>query len=344
LSREPDTTSLANALEEPIMRFEEVWSPATIVATRDVARRIREILIRPENFNGNAYAVGSHIKVGVTIDGRPDVRTYSLVGEADASGYRIAVRLAEESRGGSRYMWQLSPGARLNVTAPASLLQIDWQRGSYCLIAGGIGITPLVGAAQALSRRDANVVLHHAVRSRGEAAYLETLAAVLGDRFIVHAGDEGRRLDLAALFAALEPRTVVLFCGPMRMLEEARGAWAATGRPSADFGYETFGSSGRFASEPFRVRIKETGAEFTIPADRTMLDVLSAAGHDLISDCQRGECGVCAIDVVAVDGLIDHRDVFFSDAQKRDNHKICPCVSRAQGVVTVDTALRPDAA
>jgi ferredoxin-NADP reductase len=326
------------------MRFEDLWSPATVVATRDVAPRIRELLIRPDHVPGTPYPVGSHIKVGVVIDGRPDIRSYSLVGEADAAGYRIAVRLAEESRGGSRYMWSLGVGARLNVTLPSALLQLDWQRGSYCLIAGGIGITPLVGAAQVLARRKAKMVLHHAVRSRGDAAYLDTLTECLADRLIVHAGDEGRRLDLAALFASLDPQTVVLFCGPMRMLEDARRAWAATGRASADFCYETFGSSGRFASQPFRVRVKDTGADFTIPADRSMLDVLVAAGHDMISDCRRGECGVCAVDVVEVDGLIDHRDVFFSDAQKRDNHKICPCVSRAQGVVTIDTALRPDAA
>ena len=164
------------------MRFEEIWSPATLVATRDLAPRIREFLIRPDHATGKPYPVGSHIKVGIVIDGRADIRSYSLVGEADASGYRIAVRLAEDSRGGSRYLWSLQAGARLTITEPSSLLQIDWQRGNYCLIAGGIGITPLLGAAQALSRRGTRVVLHHAVRSRVEAAYQDTLAASLRAR------------------------------------------------------------------------------------------------------------------------------------------------------------------
>lgn len=325
------------------MRFEEIWGPATVVATRDLAPRIREILIRPDDVGPAVFPVGSHIKVGVIADGRPDVRSYSLVGEADPRGYRIAVRLAENSRGGSRYMWTLREGTRLNVTAPASLFQIDWQRDSYCLVAGGIGITPLVGAAQALARREAQVVLHYAVRSRLDAAYLDELGGLLGDRLRVYAGEEGARLDLAATFASLPRQTVALFCGPMRMLDAARSAWAACGRDLADFSYETFGSSGRFASEPFRVRVKDSGAEFVIPCDRSLLEVLSEAGHDMISDCRRGECGVCAVDVVALDGEIDHRDVFFSDHQKQDNRKICACVSRARGLVTIDTLRRPDA-
>ena len=83
--------------------------------------------------------------------------------------------------------------------------------------------------------------------------------------------------------------------------------------------------------------------EVVVPRDRSMLDALSDAGFEVISDCRRGECGVCAIDLVDVDGEIDHRDVFFSEYQKREGGKICPCVSRVRGVVTVDLLHRPDA-
>lgn len=325
------------------MRFVETWAPATIVATRDLTPGVREFLLRPDHGVAASYPLGSHIEVGVTIDGQPHTRSYSLVGEADPGGYRIAVRRAPDTRGGSRYMWSLAPGARINITLPTSLVQIDWTRRHFCLVAGGIGITPIVGAAQALARRDADITLHYAVRSRHDAAYLDTLQAVLGDRLVVHAGDEGQRLDLDAAFAALPQGAMTLFCGPMRMLDAARHAWEAAGRPMTDLRYETFGSSGRLPTEAFRVRLKDEGVEFVVPRDRSLLDVLNEAGHEVMSDCRRGECGVCAIDVVDVDGEIDHRDVFFSDHQKRDNRKICACVSRARGIVTVDTLHRADA-
>ena len=325
------------------MRFAETWTSATLATTRDLTADIREFLLRPDAPIA-AFAPGSHINIGVEIDGRPETRSYSLVGEADATGLRIAVRRAPDSRGGSRYMWQLTPGARLNITRPSSQFQIDWTRSSYCLVAGGIGITPILGIAQVLARRNADFVLHYAVRSRRDAAYLDELQALLGNRLVVHAGEEGRRLDLAAAFAKLQPQAMTLLCGPMRMLEAARHAWVDAGRALSDLSYETFGSSGLLPTEAFRVRLADAGVELLIPSDRSMLDVLNAAGHEVISDCRRGECGVCAIDVVGIEGEIDHRDVFFSDHQKRENRKICPCVSRARGVLTVDTLHRMRAA
>ena len=121
------------------------------------------------------------------------------------------------------------PGARIEISNPASLLEIDWTRKNYCLIAGGIGITPITGIAAALRRRNIDAPLHYAVKSRGDAAFLDELSALLGDRLIVHASDEGARLDLEATFRALPDDAIAIMCGPMRMLEAARRAWNDAG-------------------------------------------------------------------------------------------------------------------
>ncbi len=324
------------------MRFAQKWTPCTVRAIRDLTPAIREFILRPEGSGVENHAIGSHVNVGVLIDGRPETRSYSLVGDFRPDGYRIAVQRAPDSRGGSRYMWSLKPGARVEVSSPASLLEIDWSRQSYCLIAGGIGITPIVGIAAALKRGDRDVTLHYAVRSRQEGPFLDELAGLLGERLVVHAGDEGRRIDLGQTFDGLPQDALAIICGPMRLLDAARHSWAKAGRVPADLRYETFGSSGLLPTQPFRVRLNHSGAEIVVPENRSMLDVLNEAGFEVISDCRRGECGVCAIDVVAVDGQIDHRDVFFSDHQKSANGKICPCVSRAVGAITVNTLYQDD--
>ncbi len=325
------------------MRFVSKWTTCTVEAIRDVAPAIREFVLRPEAGACENYAVGSHVNVGVLIDGRPQTRSYSLVGGPSPDGYRIAVRRAPDSRGGSLYMWSLKPGARIEVSSPASLFEIDWTRESYCLIAGGIGITPIIGIADALVRRNASLELHYAVKSRRDAAFLDELAELLGDRLIVHAGDEGRRIDLDDTFAALPPDALAVICGPMRLLEAARHGWASPGRRPDDLRYETFGSSGLLPTQSFRIRVDHSGREIVVPENKSMLAALNEAGFEVMSDCERGECGVCAIDVVAVDGQIDHRDVFFSDHEKQASGKICPCVSRAVGAITVDTLYERDA-
>jgi len=130
-------------------------------------------------------------------------------------------------------------------------------------------------------------------------------------------------------------------CGPIGMLEAAKRHWQHSGRPIDQLRFETFGNSGRFASEPFKVKIPRLGAEIDVPLNQTMLDALEAVGIEMISDCRRGECGLCALPILATDGIVDHRDVFFSDEEKAANSKLCTCVSRVVGgSITVDTADR----
>ncbi|NVN87566.1 MAG: oxidoreductase [Rhodopseudomonas sp.] len=323
------------------MRFADQWTSSTVTAIRDLAPSIREIVLQPDT-PMPSWRPGSHINVSLLIDGQPQTRSYSLVGVRPEGELRIAVRLADDSRGGSRAMWALRPGARIEISHPISLFEIDWSRRDYCLIAGGIGVTPMLGIAAALSRKNATLTMHYAVKSHREAVLRDELVDLLGDRLRLHASDEGARLDLDATFRALPADAVAVLCGPLRMLDAARQAWSDAGRAACDLCFETFGSSGRLPTSEFRVRVKASGAEILVPKDRSMLDALNAAGYEVIADCRRGECGVCAIDVAAVEGEIDHRDVFFSADQRTGNTKMCPCVSRAQGIVTVDTLYRAD--
>jgi len=150
-------------------------------------------------------------------------------------------------------------------------------------------------------------------------------------------GEEGARIDLAAEIARLEPDGELYVCGPIGMLDAAKRAWAESGRPIDHLRFETFGNSGRFASEPFSVKIPRLGRKIEVAQNVTMLDALEAAGIEMIYDCRRGECGLCALPILSVEGIVDHRDVFFSDAEKAANGKLCTCVSRVVGGgVTID--------
>jgi ferredoxin len=127
-------------------------------------------------------------------------------------------------------------------------------------------------------------------------------------------------------------------------MEAARAAWQRAGRLLADLRFETFGNSGRREAEPFWVELPRHGLRFEVPADRNLLDVLEDHGVQALSDCRRGECGLCAMDIVSVQGTVDHRDVFFSTHQKQANERLCACVSRINGGgVVLDSAYRPDA-
>jgi vanillate O-demethylase ferredoxin subunit len=235
-------------------------------------------------------------------------------------------------------MWGLQAGARLLISTPENHFGLAHGRPEYLLVAGGIGITPIFTMAAALAREQASFRVLYGFRRRGDAALAEDLQAQLGGRLALYCDADGARLDLGAEIARLHPAGELYVCGPIGLLEAAKRVWRESGRPVDQLRFETFGASGRFASEPFRVRIPRLGLELEVPQNRTLLETLEAAGVEMIYDCRRGECGLCALAVLDVEGEIDHRDVFFNDEQKASNRKLCTCVSRAVGgALTLDT-------
>jgi vanillate O-demethylase ferredoxin subunit len=326
------------------MQRDDTWTSATLRATRDLTPTIREFALVPEG-GATRYPTGAHLRIRLEIEGRDSIRHYSLVGAAPQDGaWRIAVQHEKQGRGGSRAMWALQPGARLHLARPASHFELAVGAPEVLLLAGGIGITPMIGMAEALARRGARFRLLYAGRARSAMAYLPELAAAHGEALLVQAEDEAGRPDLGAVFATLHPAAEAYVCGPLGLLEAARREWAVAGRPAANLVFETFGSSGHAAARDFTVRIPRLGREVVVPADVSMLDALEAAGIALLSECRRGECGLCALDVLQAEGRLDHRDVFLSTRQQAENRRICACVSRmAGGCITIDTPWRGDA-
>jgi ferredoxin-NADP reductase len=315
------------------------WRDGVVRATRDLTHDIRMIEIAPSGAFA-APAPGSHIDVAVLVRERPDVRSYSIVGLCADGVYRIAVKLLKQTRGGSAYMWSLTPGARVRVSGPANHFELGLGRPDYLLLAGGIGITPIFTHALALARTNARFRVAYACRSRRDLALAEELREELGDRLQTFPAEESR-IDLPAEIAKLDRQGELYVCGPIGMLEAAKRIWSESGRPLDKLRFETFGNSGQYPSASFIVEIPRLGKTISVPANQTMLDALEEAGVGMIHDCLRGECGLCTLPILEVDGIVDHRDVFFSDAEKAANAKLCTCVSRVYGrAITVDTADR----
>jgi ferredoxin-NADP reductase len=316
------------------------WQRGRIRSVRDLTADIRLFEIEPPDAF-SAPSPGSHINVTVLIGERSDVRSYSLVGPCTDGMYRIAVKLLPDTRGGSAYMWSLTPGAWLSVSAPGNHFELSRDRPDTLLLAGGIGITPIYTMALALAGANARFRLLYAARSTADLAFAQELRERIGDRLYLFTDDHGPKVDLAAEINSLASGGELYVCGPIGLLEAAKRQWQASGRPVEQLRFETFGNSGRFASVPFTIKIPRLGRAINVARNQTMLEALEAAGVDMISGCRRGECGLCALSIVETDGTVDHRDVFFSDAEKAANTKLCTCVSRVSGTsITIDTADR----
>ena len=199
------------------------------------------------------------------------------------------------------------------------------------LVAGGIGITPIVGMALTLAARGATLGMRYAARDDAELVFADTLRATLGDRLRTFADARGERMDLDAEIAALPARGQLLVCGPVPLLQAAQDAWQRAGRRRRRPALRDV----RLERQPCRrcrsgCGVLRHGVELEVPADRSLLEVLEEKGVEALYDCRRGECGLCAVDIVEVHGTVDHRDVFLSAAEKRANHRMCACVSRGE--------------
>ncbi|SDL99929.1 Ferredoxin-NADP reductase [Modicisalibacter muralis] len=276
---------------------------------------------------------GAHLDIVL-----PDsqVRQYSLLDDAATGRYRIGVLRERESRGGSAFLAERArPGTRLRVSPPHSHFRLDESARHSVLIAGGIGVTPLVAMARRLAGLPGAVEMHYLVRYREQAAFLDELRSVLPEGTLhLHVSSQAGRVDLGALMGQAHPDKRVYACGPNALLNAVEQI--AQGWPPGALRLERFRNEKAWApmaGNACRVELQRSGHHFTLQAGESLLEALEREGFSPPSLCQEGVCGTCAIPVIA--GEIEHRDALQSADEKATNDIIYACVSRPTGSTLV---------
>lgn len=316
-----------SSLNGVVVRVAEVTEETPIIRT-----------LRLMHEDGRAFTpfeAGAHVDItGPT----GLLRQYSLCSApGDPSSLLVAIK-REPGGEGSAALHQVEAGDRLLVGKPRNLLAIVEDAEQHILVAGGIGVTPLLSMAYELYSRGAVFELHYFARSREEAAFVDLLEnrAEFSGRVHLHFGTE--RATRPGLFAQIisdatdsagaTEKTHVYTCGPVGFMEQL-GAVVEPALGSGNFHVEHFegveiDTSGDTA---FTVEL-DTGEEFEIPADKSILTVLEENGIEVFKSCEEGVCGSCVSGLL--EGVPDHRDNCLSKAEKEAGGEIALCVSRAK--------------
>ncbi|MFT4268890.1 MAG: PDR/VanB family oxidoreductase [Xenophilus sp.] len=281
-----------------------------------------------------AFGAGSHIDVHVP--GGP-VRQYSL-SNLPGGHYRIAVLREPQSRGGSAGMHErVHEGDRITIGAPRNHFPLHDAPRSL-LLAGGIGVTPILCMAQRLAAWGADFEMHYCTRSPARTAFREEIAASAFAHRVHFHHDDGpaaQKLDAAALLARPDPGTQVYVCGPAGFIEHVMGTAKGLGWPPQQLHTEYFAAAEQDTSgdRPFEVKLASSGQTYTIPKDRTVLEALREQGVEILSSCEQGVCGTCLTRIL--EGEPDHRDMYLTDEEKAAGDQFLPCCSRARSLVLV---------
>ena len=287
-------------------------------------------LVDPEGLDLPVFSAGSHVDVTLP-DGQ--LRQYSLCNSpAERQRYLLGVLRETSGRGGSRQMHdRLVAGDLLQVSMPRNNFPLDESASRHLLIAGGIGVTPLMAMVHRLQVLNADFALHYCTRDSAQTAFCGLLAAddvAPHVRFHHDGGVPGRGLDVAALLSNVAPGTHVYCCGPAGLMAAVKAASAHW--PTSQVHFEHFSapvaSAAASGSTAFEVEIASTGAVYPVPPDRSILSVLLDQGVLVDSSCEAGVCGTCTTRYLS--GQPDHRDFVLSEAEQREH--VMVCVSRAR--------------
>jgi len=277
-----------------------------------------------------AFTAGAHIELHL-----PGglLRAYSLCNDpAEGTRYQLGILNDAHSRGGSRAVHALlQEGDLLTIGRPRNLFALAPQAPHHLLMAGGIGITPLLAMAETLHREGASFDLHHATRSAERTPFVARMqAAPWSDRVRWHHDDGGDKLlDIPAVLAAAPAGSHVYVCGPQGFMDAVLNGARAAGWATERLHAESFGGAvaAQDGDQAFEIELARSGRVIVVDPDCSVAQALDAAGVLLPTSCEQGVCGTCLTRVLA--GTPDHRDQYLTDEERGANDQFLPCCSRA---------------
>jgi len=286
-------------------------------------------LVDPDGGELPSFDAGAHVDVFTKTGLR---RSYSLANDpAERDRYVLGV-LREDNGGGSRWMHgDVSAGMELSVSPPRNNFPLVENAAKHTLIAGGIGIAPLLAMGHALRRGDTEYTLHYCAKSAEEAAFKEDVTDVFGDRVVWYfdGGDPAKGIDLEAVLKSPAKNEHLYICGPAGLLKAAREN--ASHWPAGSVHFELFAPSANtqeWQNEAFKISLSRHKKVLTVPVDKSILEVVREAGLDVESSCEKGICNTCRTGLLG--GTAEHRDEVLSDQEKADQSVIMICTSRAK--------------
>ncbi|WP_220137729.1 PDR/VanB family oxidoreductase [Streptomyces himalayensis] len=294
----------------------------------EIAEGIREIVMtRPDDGPLPAHPPGSH----VVVDCGPQRNAYSLTNcGIDPGAYTVAVLrrpTADGGSGGSEQMHRFQPGDRVALSPPRSAFPPVSTARRHLLIAGGIGITPLLSHARNAVRWGADVRLLY-VHRPGAGAYADELSELLGER--------AQRVTEKSEFSVLlrqalvsQPMGTHLYvCGPAALMDRVLQEAAAAGWPPQRLHLERFTPAELDPGQPFTASLGRSRRQVSVPAGTSLLEALENAGVEVPNMCRQGVCGECRVPVLA--GRPLHRDEFLSEDERVAGDSVMCCVSRSE--------------
>lgn len=305
------------------------WMTVTVAERQNVADGVVSLVLEaPEGTTLPEYTPGSHIDVDL---GDGVVRQYSLCGAPTHGGkYRIAVLLEAASKAGSlRVHANLFPGVTFDISRPRNLFELDSSAAGSLLLAGGIGITPLLAMAYELQRRGDVFELHYTARSPQRMSFRGEIRSQFGDqaKLYAHGADGTRVFELERILAGASVKDHIYCCGPSGFIDFVLATARAAGWPEANLHAERFSLEIPQHATSFTATAARSGVEVRVREDQTLLQALLDAGVDAPYSCESGICRTCVTSVLS--GVPEHHDQVLTEEERASGTKMAICCSRA---------------